>query len=197
MPEENTIKIRLSLKGRPMKSYRFNQDVITVGRDASADIYLDNPSISREHVRFERLANGHFSMKDPGSANGVFLNEERVAAAMVYNNDVIRIGKFSLWIEIERDSRGDQPREQRHIVSDPTQQTMMLSTADLERLMSITRATDSVRPPPPTEEAQPARAIESSHANSRQRRVVRLVGIGAVVILATSLGAGFAWLFLR
>ena len=197
MPEDNIIKIRLSLKGRPLNSYRFNQDVITVGRDANADIFLDNPSISREHVRFERLANGHFGMKDPGSANGVFLNEERVQAAMVYNNDVVRIGKFSLWIAIERDRRGEQPREERHVVSDASQQTMMLSTDELERLMTITRATDAVPPASMTVESPPGPGTRPHHAVSSQHRVIRLLGIGAALILATSIGAGFAWLFLR
>jgi len=106
MSEENIIRIRLSMNGRPMKSFSFNKDLITVGRDPEADVFLDNPSISREHVRLERMPNGHFCMKDPGSANGTFLNEERVQGAMIYNGDVIRIGKFSLWIALERDRRG-------------------------------------------------------------------------------------------
>lgn len=197
MPEDNFIKIRLSLKGRPLKSYSFNQDVITVGRDACADIYLDNPSISHEHVRFERLANGHFALKDPGSANGVYLNEERVQAAMVYNNDVVRIGKFSLWIAIERDRRGDQPHQERHVAADPTQQTMMLSTDELDRLLSITRATDVVPPPPTNESSTPMPRTAPHHADAYQHRILRLLTIGVVLILATSLGAGVTWLFLR
>jgi len=78
MPDENLIRIRLSLKGRPIKSYCFNQDAITIGRDPGADIYLDNPGVSREHCRLERLPNGHYCVKDSNSANGTFLNDERV-----------------------------------------------------------------------------------------------------------------------
>jgi pSer/pThr/pTyr-binding forkhead associated (FHA) protein len=199
MPEDNVIRIRLSLKGRPIKSYSFKKDVITVGRDPDADIYLDNPSISREHLRFERLPNGHFCVKDPGSANGSYLNEERVKGAMVYNNDVIRMGKFSLWISLERDRRGDRPREVPRAAADQSQGTMMLSTDEIERLMAITRESDADMPEPERRGKEREREpVEMEGAAEADRsRIFKLVGIGVVLILATSVGAGFAWLFLR
>jgi pSer/pThr/pTyr-binding forkhead associated (FHA) protein len=196
MPEENVIKIRLSLKGRPIRSYSFNQDVITVGRDPGADIHLDNAGVSREHVRIERLPNGHYCVKDCGSANGAFLNEERVQGAMIYNCDVLRIGKFSLWVNLERDRRGDRPREERKVASDPSQETMMLSTDELERLMKVTRE-EAGMPAESQQAGARKRQLPPDPSDPNRDRVIRLVGIGAVLILATSLGAGFAWLFLR
>ena len=197
MPEDNTLKIRLSLKGRPLKSYRFNQDLVTVGRDPGADVFLDNPGISREHACFERLPNGHFGVRDSGSANGVFLNEERVQAAMVYNNDVVRIGKFSLWIAVERDPRGVEPRQEPRVARDSSQQTVMHSTEELERLMSITRETDAAPPPPATEYPTPGQRASGDWAASPQQRIRWLIGIGSLLILATSVGAGLTWFFLR
>ena len=41
MSTSKLIKIRLSLKGRPIKSYAFNQPVISVGRNPDADIVLN------------------------------------------------------------------------------------------------------------------------------------------------------------
>ncbi|MEQ1834618.1 MAG: FHA domain-containing protein, partial [Candidatus Eisenbacteria bacterium] len=49
------IKLRLSLMGRPVRNYTFDKPVIQVGRDPAADVYVDNPGVSRDHFR---LAHG-------------------------------------------------------------------------------------------------------------------------------------------
>lgn len=196
MPEENIIRIRLSMNGRPLKSFSFDKDIITVGRDPEADVFLDNPSISREHMRFERLPNGHFCIKDPGSANGVFLNEERVQGAMVYNGDVVRIGKFSLWIALERDRRGKAADAVERAHADASQGTMMLTPEEIGRLMSISRQKEIVPPDMPAAAARVTPAV-SAPTEPDHSRVVTLVGIGAALVLATSLGVAVAWLFLR
>jgi predicted component of type VI protein secretion system len=213
MSEDNLVlRVRLSLKGRPIKSYAFQQDVITIGRDPEADIFLDNPGISREHVRIEKMPNGHFCLKDLGSANGTFLNDEPVQSAMIYSSDVLRIGKFSLWLGIDRDRRmGDRPIEVRRAYSEFAPETMMLSTEELDRLMKSSRDPATPARATRTPEPNPARTpvptpIATQVATSvaapvpqkaRSRGARNLVGIGLIVIIATSLGAGFAWLFLR
>jgi len=197
MSEENIIRIRLSMNGRPMKSFSFNKDLITVGRDPEADVFLDNPSISREHVRLERMPNGHFCMKDPGSANGTFLNEERVQGAMIYNGDVIRIGKFSLWIALERDRRGQASDAGARAAADSSQSTMMLTPEEINRLMTINRKREIVAPDMPAAAAQVPRKPVTAPAEATKSRVVTLLGIGAALVLATSLGVAVAWLFLK
>ncbi len=197
MPEDNVIRIRLSLKGRPIKSYTFDKDVVTVGRDPGADICLDNPSISREHLRFERMPNGHFSVKDQGSANGTYLNEERVHTGLIYNNDVVRLGKFSLWISLERDRRKEGAPPERKVVSDPSQGTMMLTPEEIDRLMSIAREKEVVPPEPAASSRMEPVTAAATTADHGQSRIVNLLAIGAALILMTSLGVGVAWLFLR
>jgi len=193
MSDDNIFRIRLSLSGRPIKSYTFDKTVITVGRDPDADIFVDNPSISRDHLRFERMPNGHYSVCDMGSANGSYLNEERMQNAVVYNNDVIRIGKFSLWISFERDRRATD-RGDRKTSSDKNEGTMMLSSTEMEHLITIAREKDIVPP------AMPAGRSAGPHTGSavvRRSRAPMLLAIGALLILATSAGAGVAWLLLR
>jgi pSer/pThr/pTyr-binding forkhead associated (FHA) protein len=197
MPDENLIRIRLSLKGRPIKSYSFNQDVITVGRDPAADIYLDNPGVSREHCRLERLPNGHYCVKDANSANGTFLNDERVETALVYNSDVLLIGKYSLWLSFDRDRRGGETiQSQPRVAPEHAAETMMLSTQEIERLMSQSKNKDTHRESP-LETIETASRVELESSPEPRSRVQMLIGIGAVLVLATSVGAGIAWLFLR
>ena len=196
MPETNVIRVRLSLKGRPIKTYTFDKELIAVGRDPAADVSLDNPSVSREHLRFERMPNGHYRVVDQGSANGTYLNEERVQTAYVYNNDVVRIGKFSLWISLERDRRAERSEPERKLTAEMTQGTMILSPEEINRLMSIAREKETVPPEP-----EPVRAgvmVDVASPDEQRRARVRvLVAVGVALVLATSVGFGAAWLFLR
>lgn len=197
MPETNVIRVRLSLKGRPIKTYTFDKEVISVGRDPAADVSLDNPSVSREHLRFERMPNGHYRVVDQGSANGTYLNEERVQTAYVYNNDVVRIGKFSLWISLERDRRVDRVEpERRASTAEMTQGTMILSPEEINRLMSIARERETVPPDPePSRDKGDPRMPDADE--QKRARIRLLLAVGVALVLATSVGFGAAWLFLR
>ncbi len=196
MPEANVIRVRLSLKGRPIKTYTFDKEVISVGRDPAADISLDNPSVSREHLRFERMPNGHYRVVDQGSANGTYLNEERVQTAYVYNNDVVRIGKFSLWISLERDRRVERTEPERKVPAELAQGTMILSPEEINRLMSLAREKETV--PPEPEPVRVTSPVSTSSPEEESRARIRLLlAVGVALVLATSVGFGAAWLFLR
>jgi predicted component of type VI protein secretion system len=205
------LRIRVSLKGRPIKSYSFQQDVITIGRDPEADVFLDNSGISREHVRIERMPNGQYSLRDTGSANGTFVNDEPVKSALIYSSDVVRIGKFSLWLAMEHDRR-QTPRttETHRAYSEVAPETIMLSTTELDRLMKASRdpddpalarnpaAIEAIEATQPRSSARPPVLAHSPASPApRPKRTMVLVWVGLVVILSASLGAGFAWLFLR
>jgi len=205
------LRIRVSLKGRPIKSYSFQQDVITIGRDPEADVFLDNPGISREHVRIERMPNGQYSLRDTGSANGTFVNDEPVKSALIYSSDVVRIGKFSLWLAMEHDRR-QIPRtaETHRAFSEVAPETILLSTTELDRLMKASRdpddpvlarnpaAIEAIEASQPRSALRPSASVHpSTPATARPKRTQVLVWVGLVVVLSASLGAGFAWLFLR
>jgi hypothetical protein len=99
------LKIRVSLKGRPLGMYTFNKDVITVGRDPTSDIHLDNINVAREQLRFEFGPSGYYTLVDLGIHDLTLLNEEPITRGYVYNNDVVRIGKYTLWIGFEAHTR--------------------------------------------------------------------------------------------
>ena len=60
MARTRVLKIRVSLKGRPLKTYRFTKDKVVVGRSPDSDVFLDNPGISRTHILLERASNGSY-----------------------------------------------------------------------------------------------------------------------------------------
>ena len=174
------LRLRISLKGRPLRTLSFNQDVITVGRDPQASVFLDNPGISREHLRITRTEDGYLA-EDLGSANGTSVNDEAIQRRLLANEDVIRIGKFSLWVGIATDRRHTTTE---HLISNTTDQgTMVLSTGDLDRMMTKLREFD--QQPPPENPLQPAAAppVGKAPANVPLLAAVFAVGLLAGVIL--------------
>jgi VWFA-related protein len=72
-----------------LRPLRVRAPVTEVGRGEENDVVLDSPRVSRRHARIE-VAEGAYHVFDNGSANGTFLNGERVTEAPVSVGDVIR-----------------------------------------------------------------------------------------------------------
>jgi len=59
----------------------------------------EDPEISRRHARVARAADGMLAVEDLGSANGTFVNGERIAAPRTLApGDVVRVGKTVLQV---------------------------------------------------------------------------------------------------
>ena len=69
-----------------------------IGRSASADIRLDDPTVSRRHALVVRTATGTLRALDDRSLNGLFLNGERVEGAQLKDGDELEIGRFRLYV---------------------------------------------------------------------------------------------------
>jgi hypothetical protein len=71
-------------------------DTITVaGRSSDAPIFLDDVTVSRKHVEFQRNESG-YRVVDLGSLNGTYVNRERIKDVELHNGDEVQIGKFRL-----------------------------------------------------------------------------------------------------
>ena len=68
-------------------------EMVSIGRDPSQTIFLDDPFISRHHARIENKNNGEYVLTDMSSRNGIFLNGNKIYKAVLKNNDRIKIGK--------------------------------------------------------------------------------------------------------
>ena len=72
-----------------------DQEQTTVGRHPEADIFLDDVTVSRRHVRIHRSDAG-FEVEDLGSLNGTYVNHDRVDRHTLSAGDEVQIGKFRL-----------------------------------------------------------------------------------------------------
>jgi hypothetical protein len=84
----------LSMQSGPMagRTYRFHQDVSTVGRTNGNDLVISGRSVSRRHARLW-FDNGHWYIEDVGSSNGTLVNNVRIYQPVSLNDgDVINFG---------------------------------------------------------------------------------------------------------
>ena len=82
------------------------EEVTTIGRTPSNAISLPDGSVSSNHARVVRTADG-FVIEDVGSRNGTFVNSEKVTAKRaLLDGDVVRFGKvlltFNVAVETKR-----------------------------------------------------------------------------------------------
>ncbi len=78
---------------QPNQIYDLNKDIVTLGRDITNDIVINDPEVSRHHLRLTRGAGG-FTIEDLGSTNGTFINGQRLSGAKPLNNgDMVGLGE--------------------------------------------------------------------------------------------------------
>ncbi len=93
-PNGLPILARLSIQNGPLagRSYRFHQDVTTIGRTNGNDFVISGRTVSRRHARLW-FDNGRWYLEDLQSANGTFVNGNRIYQVVMLNDgDVINFG---------------------------------------------------------------------------------------------------------
>lgn len=83
-----------SRKVIPVKPGRY-----TVGRQQGAGIRIPLPSVSREHCELVHEGN-KLSVRDLGSSNGTFKNNERITETTLAPGDILAVGQFSMTVQI-------------------------------------------------------------------------------------------------
>ncbi len=67
------------------------EETLTIGRDASAAIVVDAPSVSRTHAKIEPRGRDH-ALLDLNSTNGTFLNDRLVSEQTLRDGDRFKVG---------------------------------------------------------------------------------------------------------
>ena len=79
------------------------KDFLSIGRENSNLLVLDDHFVSRIHARIEKKTEKKcYLLRDMNSQNGVFLNGSRVQTALLNHNDTIQIGKTQFTFSFER-----------------------------------------------------------------------------------------------
>ena len=70
------------------------EERLSIGRDAKNDIVIDNTYISGSHAEFLRKPDGVYELIDLKSANGTFVNGQRIQRSLIKGGDKIRFGQL-------------------------------------------------------------------------------------------------------
>jgi hypothetical protein len=163
------------------------QDAVLIGRDPTCDLVLSDGSVSRRHARIERRGPQWFVV-DQGSANGTFLDSQRVTDGAMRNGQELRFGSVAYRVEV----------------------TASTDTADLMPGATIVQAAPpepprrpSAPPPPPPSAAPSARVAAARPLVPRAQTPKKhgplfwtLAGCcGCITLLALAAGAFFGGIF--
>lgn len=208
MQDNGSFRLIVRRGPQPNQTYELNKDIVTIGRDITNDIVINDPEVSRHHLRFTRGAGG-YTIEDLGSTNGTFVNGQRITGAKpLSNGDMIGLGEtVTLGYEASRDSAGgeapaggaegpastvesrvpEQPQ-----ASSPYRQPESPSYApsspqppgqqddDNYNADAAAYSSRSAAPPP---EAPPSGYYEEEYEEPAPNNTTRLVLIGCVVLL--------------
>lgn len=107
---QTTDSFRLIVRRGPTPNQVFDltRDVITLGRDISNDLVVNDAEVSRTHLRLTRGIDG-YTIADLGSTNGTFINGQRLLGSRPLNNgDQIGLGE-TVTLGYERVRAGSSP----------------------------------------------------------------------------------------
>ena len=77
----------------PGAAFMLEGDQLTIGRDATNDIVINDAEISRRHARLT-FQGGKYVLEDLGSTNGTFVNGQRLAGPRVLKaGEVVSFGE--------------------------------------------------------------------------------------------------------
>lgn len=100
----------IALSGPSMgRAYSLSGGKLLIGRGDDVDVPIHDESISRHHAKVVRLPHDVYIIKDLGSKNGTFVNQQLVETHPLSEGDQIQVGdvilKFAVEDAIEADLR--------------------------------------------------------------------------------------------
>ncbi|RMF81212.1 MAG: FHA domain-containing protein [Chloroflexi bacterium] len=76
----------------PEVVFKLTDETYTIGRDLANDIVIQDPEVSRRHVKMQKKPQGYL-IEDVGSTNGTWLNGTRLSVAeQLHPGDIIKLG---------------------------------------------------------------------------------------------------------
>ncbi|RPJ03141.1 MAG: FHA domain-containing protein [Chloroflexi bacterium] len=93
MQDSNSYRLIVRRGPQPNQIYELNKGIITLGRDITNDIVINDPEVSRHHCRLTQ-GGGGFTIEDLGSTNGTFINGQRLTGARpLSHGDMVGLGE--------------------------------------------------------------------------------------------------------
>jgi hypothetical protein len=82
--------------GESGRAFEVHQGHITIGRSRESDIVLEDEAVSRVHAVVTCDEDGRYRIHDQNSANGTYVNGERITEYVIEDGDEIQVGLMVL-----------------------------------------------------------------------------------------------------
>jgi FHA domain-containing protein len=82
----------------PVRSYELRVGVNRLGRSPKNDLQLDHPTVSGSHCEIILSADG-ILLRDLGSTNGTYVNQEQITEQMIEHGSVLHVGEVEMELE--------------------------------------------------------------------------------------------------
>jgi len=93
MQDSSSFRLIVRRGPQPNQVYELNKGIVTLGRDITNDIVINDPEVSRHHCRLTQGAAG-YTIEDLGSTNGTFVNGQRLTRPrLLAHNDMVGLGE--------------------------------------------------------------------------------------------------------
>jgi len=113
------------------KQFELSDRVVSIGRDASSRIRLHDTEVSRRHAEI-RHHDGTYMILDVGSANGTFVNNEKVQDCVLQGGDQVMLGQTTMVYSLGR-------AEKAEAAEDLADKIRMITRSDVELASAIIR----------------------------------------------------------
>ncbi len=123
------------------KAYPMRAVTVTIGRSDQCDIAVKDSSMSGRHAEISKI-NGEIRVKDMGSANGIWLNGERVDDVELFDGDVLRLGQTSI-----RQARRDKASLAAFVAAARESQKSKPCAAAVDKVGDVARTLNSLGKP--------------------------------------------------
>jgi predicted RNA-binding Zn-ribbon protein involved in translation (DUF1610 family) len=88
----------LAFRDEGLQIYPLQRGWTRIGRSVTADIRLDDPTVSRRHALIVWEGSKPLRVLDDRSLNGLFLNGEEVEWGRLADGDELTIGRYNLYV---------------------------------------------------------------------------------------------------
>jgi predicted component of type VI protein secretion system len=166
-------QLRLVMRSGPTpgKVFELNKEIATIGREASADIVIADPEVSRAHARLVTKPGGVI-IEDLGSTNGTFINKQRITAPRAISpGDELTLGE-SIVLGVETEG---------------VAATVVAASAKMPPAPRAAAAPQAAPVAPP-----PVAAAAPVEKKGGSRRTL-LIGCGCLLVLACVVAVAIGW----
>ena len=92
----------------------FDQSPVSIGKNMSSHIFLDDPKVSKLHARLvfkkDTREENDWTIEDFSSLNGTFVNQKRIKKGLLRRGDVIQIAHFRLRIDFPQKNLSEKEK---------------------------------------------------------------------------------------